>query len=107
MHGNSLKNPNPHHLYQIDDLQENEVFKFGISDEPIEKDGLSKRLRYQINMYNLVAGFIRFAGKVLVKNIGGRAKAKELEDERIDQFIEANGKRPRGNPTGGKRKNDF
>ena len=46
-HGNANKNDLPHHLYAIDDLQEEEEFKFGISDDPIEKDGLSKRSRDQ------------------------------------------------------------
>jgi URI fold toxin 2 len=43
-HGNSLKNPNLHHLYEIYDKEKNDVFKYGISDDPIEKDGLSSAL---------------------------------------------------------------
>jgi len=42
-HGNSLENVNPHHLYEIRDLAENDVFKYGVSDDPIERDGLSKQ----------------------------------------------------------------
>lgn len=42
-HGNSLNNPNPHHLYKIIDREDNDVFKYGISDDPIDEDGLSKK----------------------------------------------------------------
>ena len=60
-HGNSIDHNNsPHHLYEIRDIQENDIFKYGISQDPIESDGLSKRLRDQINLFNVVAGFIRF-----------------------------------------------
>ncbi|MEM1119916.1 MAG: hypothetical protein AAGJ18_05670 [Bacteroidota bacterium] len=44
-HGNSHQNTKPHHLYEIADIQENDTFKYGISHDPIEADGLSKRLR--------------------------------------------------------------
>lgn len=41
MHRNSNQNDGPHHLYEIWDEQEEEVFKYGISSEPIEQDGQS------------------------------------------------------------------
>jgi hypothetical protein len=101
-HGNSLQNMNPHHLYEIRDVQEEEIFKFGISDDPVEKDGLSNRLRVQVDFLNRAVGFLRFVGKILLKNIAGRVQAKDFEDAHIDDFILKNGKRPRGNPVGGK-----
>ncbi|MEM8528304.1 MAG: hypothetical protein AAGG68_26920 [Bacteroidota bacterium] len=103
-HGNSLENNNPHHLYEIEDLQEKDTFKYGISDDPIEEDGLSQRVKRQVNFMNLIVGWIRFVGKILVFDISGRQKAKNLEDEYIDTYFGANGRNPRGNIRGGKRK---
>ena len=100
-HGNSLQNPNPHHLYEIRDHDDDTVFKYGISDDPVEKDGLTKRLRIQVDFLNRAVGWLRFVGVVLVKNIAGRAAAKKLENEFIDQFRMDHGRRPRGNPVGG------
>jgi URI fold toxin 2 len=102
-HGNSLDNNNPHHLYQIWDEEEKDVFKYGISDDPIEKDGLSKRIRIQTDLLNRAVGWIRFVGSVLIKGISGRILAKKLEDEHIDAYFDQNGRKPRGNPRGGTR----
>jgi len=98
VHGNSRENNQLHHLYQIDDIQEKEVFKYGITDDPIEKDGLSKRIRYQLNLYNRVAGIFRFTAKILRINILGRTKAKAIEEEYVKKYKKKHGKRPRGNP---------
>lgn len=103
-HGNSLSNDNPHHLYEIRDSIEDDVFKYGISDDPIERDGLSKRIRIQIDYLNRAVGFDRFSGKVLLKNIPGRAAAKAKEDEFIDRYFDEQGRKPRGNPVGGTRR---
>lgn len=59
VHGNSHQNNKPHHLYKIGDRQENDILKFGISDKPIGKDGLSKRIRVQLKQLNLGAGWLR------------------------------------------------
>ena len=103
-HGNSLENNNPHHLYEIRDILENDVFKYGITDDQIGRDGLSKRMRIQVDFLNRAVGLLRFVGNVLLKNIPGRASAKKLEDEYIDQYFDAHGRKPRGNPIGGSRK---
>ena len=103
-HGNSLENENPHHLYEIRDTVGNDVFKYGISDDPIERDGLSKRMRNQIDFLNRAVGLPRFVGIVLLKNIAGRAKAKEMEDAYIDRYFDEHGRKPKGNPVGGTRK---
>lgn len=103
-HGNSLENPNPHHLYEIRDTGENDVFKYGISDDPIDKDGLSKRLRTQVAFLNRAVGLLRFVGAILVRNIPGRTRAREIEDEYIDRYFEEKGRKPRGNPLGGTKK---
>ena len=96
-HGNSLKNAKPHHLYEITDVQENDTFKFGISHDPIEADGLSKRLRDQISLYNVVAGFIRFFARILIKNIPNREEAVTIEKKHIKAYKEEHGRKPRGN----------
>ena len=103
LHGNSLYNSNLHHLYEIRDKKENDIFKYGISDDPIEEDGLSKRLRIQINYLNLVVNEERFEGEVLITNIKGRKKAKELENLYIDTYRSKNGRNPRGNPPLGRK----
>ena len=77
-HGNSHQNQNDYHLYEIKDLQEDEVFKYGISDEPIGQDGLSKRMRVQLYILNLGAAWIRYAAQILMTGIPGRKKAEEI-----------------------------
>ena len=96
-HGNSLDNDAPHHVYEINDIQENEIFKYGISQDPIEADGLSKRLRDQLNLYNVVAGFVRFFARILIRNIPNRIEALDLEEQHIDAHEKKFGKKPRGN----------
>jgi len=44
-HGNSNKNNKAHHLYAIHDVEEDDVFKYGISSKPIDEDGYSSRMR--------------------------------------------------------------
>lgn len=96
-HGNSFQNTSPHHLYEIWDQQEDETFKYGISDSPIGKDDLSDRVRRQVQWMNIVAGFFRFFGRILVKNISGKEQAERIEDEYLDAFYDKNGRFPRGN----------
>jgi hypothetical protein len=97
VHGNSKKNQEPHHLYEIWDKKEKDVYKYGISDDPIEKDGLSKRVRSQISLFNNIVNWARFIGRIILKNIPGRKKALELEDEYIEAYLKKHGKTPRGN----------
>lgn len=96
-HGNSHQNSRKHHLYEIWDTEEEDVFKYGISDKPIGEDGLSKRIRDQVNLFNRVVNYIRFVGRILVKNIPGRKKAEELEKETIETYRKKYGRKPRGN----------
>jgi len=46
IHGNSLKNDKPHHLYEIHDKEDGELFKYGISHDNIDEDGISNRLGF-------------------------------------------------------------
>jgi hypothetical protein len=97
VHGNSNQNNKPHHLYAIYDKETDELFKYGISHDPIDADGLSDRLRNQINYVNVVVDWSRFYGKILIINIQGREKAKVIETEFINAFCEKHGRNPRGN----------
>jgi hypothetical protein len=61
MHRNDKRNTDEYHLYRIWDREAEEPFKFGISaDEINPKDGLSKRIRSQVNLFNRVVGSLRF-----------------------------------------------
>ena len=71
--------------------------KYGISGGEIGKDGLSSRLRKQLDLGNTFVGWLRFVGRILIKNIPGRAKADEIEKHYIEQYRKRNGRRPRGN----------
>jgi hypothetical protein len=63
-HGNSNDNDKPHHLYEIRDGADDDVFKYGISHDPIQSDGLSKRCRDQVHFLNLGVNTIRFFGRI-------------------------------------------
>ena len=77
-HGNSNQNDKPHHLYEIWDKKEDDVFKFGISDKPIdEEDGLSSRVRDQVYLMNLSENWLRFFGRILKRDIANRILAKQ------------------------------
>lgn len=98
LHGNSKRNTKPYHLYEIVDKKKDDTFKYGISGDPIDpKDGLSKRVRDQVKLGNLFVGWLRFFGRILVQNIKGNAKARELEDQYIDDYFERNQRYPVGN----------
>ena len=97
MHRNSHQNQKPHHLYELYDKEEKEVFKYGISSDPIEEDGLSRRMRRQLQILNLAAGWLRYFGRILLQGIPGRKRAEELEDEHIEAFEKEHGRMPRGN----------
>lgn len=61
-HGNSHKNMDEHHLYEIIDKAENETIKYGISGKPLNKDGTSPRAEEQvrhIKFYQLYGQFFK------------------------------------------------
>lgn len=96
-HGNSHENPDDHHLYEIYDTQENDVFKYGISADPLLDDGSSPRANKQIKFLNRAVGWFRYIGKILVIGISGRRRAEEIEDEYLENYKEKNDRYPRGN----------
>ncbi len=96
-HGNAKKNPEPNHLYEIVDKLTDDIHKYGISHDLIDADGLSNRIRVQLGDFNLIAGWDRFHARILIKDIPGRARALEIEEEHIEDFRLKNGQKPPGN----------
>ena len=97
-HGNRNDNNNPHHLYEIRDSVDDDVFKYGISHDPIDTEGQSNRMKRQVTFLNLGVNWLRFFAQILMLNIPSKKEAKHIEDEHIDNYEKLNGKRPRGNP---------
>ncbi len=97
-HGNSKKSKRPHHLYAIEDREKKTTFKYGICGRPLNKDGSSPRANEQVNLFNRVAGWLRFFASILLKDISGRTKAEEIESAYIDEYEAKHGKKPDGNP---------
>lgn len=98
-HRNSDDNDELHHLYEIVDKLDNNIFKYGISCDPIGKDGMSKRMRVQLTFVNLIDKWTRFFARIIVHDIPGRKEAKRIESEHIQVYKDKHGSRPRGNLT--------
>jgi hypothetical protein len=96
-HGNSKQNPKIHHLYVLYDIEENDIFKYGISDKPIGKDGYSQRMHEQVDFLNRAVGWSRYFAFILKDDILGRDKALQIEDGHINAYREQFGRNPRGN----------
>ncbi len=47
-HGNLTSNPADHHLYEIIDKVDDDVFKYGISGKKLRADGSSPRAKKQV-----------------------------------------------------------
>ncbi|MEM1121369.1 MAG: hypothetical protein AAGJ18_13030 [Bacteroidota bacterium] len=95
--GNSHTNEKPHHLYIIFDKETGDIDKYGISADPIEEDGLSARIKTQLELFNRIARWHRFYAIVLHQNIDGRVAARALEKQYIDNYLAFYGYRPPGN----------
>ena len=98
-HGNSYLNKKLHHVYVIFDKEKDDIYKYGISHDPIESDGLSARLRDQLDLFNRIAGWSRFYAEILHDNLQGRVKACEIEQQLIRDYKNLYGYRPTGNLT--------
>lgn len=96
-HRNSLDSEELQHLYAIHDSKRKDIHKYGISSDPIGEDGLSDRIRDQVNLFNLIAGWARFFAEIILRNIPGRRKARQIEDEYIERYRQKHGHKPRGN----------
>lgn len=97
-HNNSNESMKPNHLYEIVDKVDEYTFKYGISDGPIEADGMSGRMREQINFLNLLYEWKRFFGRILLFNIPGKREARRIEKDYIKRYEELHGHKPKGNP---------
>ena len=97
MHGNRNDNDNPHHLYEIRDSIDDDVFKYGISHDPIDEEGQLNRMKKQVSFLNLGVNWLRFFAQILLLNIPNKKEAKTIEDEYIDNYEKQNGRKPRGN----------
>lgn len=98
-HGNSNRNTKPHHLYEIRDSVDDDIFKYGISHDPIGADGYSDRMREQVNFLNLGVKWLRFFARILISNIADRKEAKRIERQHIRNYKAMHGRNPRGNLT--------
>ena len=98
-HGNSNENDADHHLYEIRDTEDEDVYKYGICGKPLLPDGSSSRANEQVDVFNRVVKEVaRFIVNILLVGIPGRKRAKEIEQEYIDKYERKFGKKPRGNP---------
>lgn len=97
MHGNDKRNTHSHHLYDIFRNNNRDTFKYGISDDPIDEDGLSARVRDQLEELNLAAEYHKFDAEILLTDIPGREKALQIERQYIDAYYEQHGHNPMGN----------
>ena len=97
LHGNSIQNDKKHHLYVIYDSEEDDVFKYGISDKPIAANGYSRRMTEQEDYLNRAVGWSRYSAIILINEIDGRVKALEYEDQYITAYYNKYGRNPRGN----------
>jgi URI fold toxin 2 len=97
MHGNAKNNQNPHHLYDIFKIEDKDIWKFGISDDPIEEDGLSARVRDQVEEWNMAAEYRKFDAEILLTDIPDRVTALNMELRYINAYYEQHGRNPIAN----------
>lgn len=95
-HGNSKKSKRPHHLYEIRDQKKNDVYKYGICGKPLNKDGSLPRANKQVSLFNTVVGWMWFFARILLTDIPGRKRAREIEDAYIDKYRKKHGPPPPG-----------
>jgi len=77
-HGNSKKSKRPHHLYEIRDQKKNDVCE-------------------QVSLFNTIVGWMRFFARILLTDIPGGKRAREIEDEYIDMYRKNHARPPGGN----------
>lgn len=83
-HRNSYENKEPHHLYEIiDRVVDDDVYKYEISCKPIGKNGTSSRMREQVNQLNRIDRWLRFFGRILLRDLPGKRDVKRIETEYI------------------------
>jgi URI fold toxin 2 len=96
-HANSHDNDAQHHLYEIFDVERDNIFKYGISGKPLNSDGSSPRANEQVSLFNRVVGMVRFFARILMVEIPGRKRAEDIETKHIKAFKDKYGHNPPGN----------
>ena len=86
-----------HHLYEIVDKEDDDVFKYGISCESLGTDGLSSRMRKQIALLNRLFEWPRFFGRIIKYDIPSKKIARTLETKCIREYEHKYGRKPKGN----------
>ncbi len=97
-HNNSNQSLKSNHLYEIVDKAGEDTFKYGISSDPIGEDGMSDRMRIQVNYLNRLYEWARFFGRILRQDIPGKKEARRIEKEYIQEYERIHGRKPKGNP---------
>ena len=82
-HGNSKASTRPQHGYAIYDANGN-VMKYGISGQPLNKNGTSPRANKQVNLLNKGGG--GYSCTVLVTCLSGRQAALDWEVGMVTQY---------------------
>ena len=96
-HANSNENDAEHHLYEIFDVERDDIYKYGICGRPLLPDGSSPRANVQVKLFNRVVGMVRFFARILLAGIPGRRRAKEIETDYIETYRKKHGYPPPGN----------
>ena len=86
VHGNSLENMAPHHVYEIYDTETGKCMKTGISGQPLNPDGTSPRASAQVNAANRAAGRERYVALVVAQDIPGRPAALAAEQANTNRL---------------------
>jgi hypothetical protein len=89
VNGNSKASTKPQHGYQITDKTTGNVLEYGISGQPLNKNGTSPRVAQKINVkYN---GSKNVTGQVLETNMVNRQAALDWEIDQVLQYKADNG----------------
>ncbi len=96
-HGNSYQNELLHLLYVIYDKETGDVDKYGITDDPVNEKGICERVQEQLDLFNRIARWERFYMEILMQDIPGRKKAREIETAHIMAYFQEHGHKPPGN----------
>jgi URI fold toxin 2 len=99
IHANSHENLDLHFLYEILDNLRQDTYKYGISSDELKAGNTSEYLEKQLKMLNSAAEMDRYDAEILLRDIIGRLKAKQIEDKYMLRYEALFGRLPRGNQT--------
>ncbi|MCV2885502.1 hypothetical protein OE749_12430 [Aestuariibacter sp. AA17] len=97
VHGNSKNSGKRQHLYRIDDVQDFDIYKYGISGGALNKNGSSKRANAQVNKLNKKVRAKRYVSVVMFSDLPNRLAALAAEKALVCAYYKANGHNPEGN----------